>query len=303
MFNEAIFNPHNPLFALARHGKRQPSAPIAVAVVVALLALGITGQVLSRTVVTRFNFAGWNLSIARQMAENILGFLPIHFGMWVWLRSWCKRNFRSLGFENQAPTAWILRGTLSASLMIAVTAGLAIIPGASATPGTQTSVAAAIGSGLLTLGSFAIQGSAEEVLFRGWLLAVIGTRYGAVTGILTSAVLFSLAHIGGSSLQLFNLFLFGVFTAIFALVEGGIWAVCAWHAIWNWIMSDVMGFGLSGKPGAGLLISVHARGSSIITGGMFGLEGGLPCTAVLVLGICIVWLAAYRSGVEASHRA
>jgi hypothetical protein len=302
MFHDSIFSPNNLLFALARQGKRQASAPIAVAVMVALLALGIAGQMLARTVVTRLNFAGGHLSIASQIAENALGFLPIHLGMWVWLRSWCKRRFRSLGF-GQAPSVWIVRGTLSASLMIAVTAGLAIIPGASVTPGTQTSVAAAIGSGLLTLVSFAIQGSAEEVLFRGWLLAVLGARYGAVIAILASAVLFSLAHIGCSPLELFNLFLFGIFTAIFALVEGGIWAVCAWHAIWNWTMSDVMGFGLSGKPGTGLLISVHATGSSIITGGMFGLEGGLTCTVVRVLGIGIVWLAAYRSCAEANHHA
>jgi membrane protease YdiL (CAAX protease family) len=298
VFKEAILNPNNHLFALARQGKRQPSVVITVAVVVVILALGIAGQVFARTVVARLNL-GENSSIAGQVAENVVGFLPIHLGMWMWLRSWCKRSFRSLGFASQSSTAWILRGTFSAALMIGTTAGLAIIPGAFITPGPETSVVAALGAGLLTLASFAIQSSAEEVLFRGWLLAVIGARYGAVIGILVSAALFSLAHIGGSPLELVNLFLFGVFTAIFALSEGGIWAVCAWHAVWNWMMSDAMGFALSGKPNSGLLISVHATGPDVITGGMFGLEGGLPCTVVLVLGIGIVELIVHRENPEA----
>jgi len=58
-----------------------------------------------------------------------------------------------------------------------------------------------------------VQGPAEEVLFRGWLLPVIGARYLPWIGVLVSSLIFSLAHAGSMSyaplvpLALLNLFL------------------------------------------------------------------------------------------------
>ena len=124
------------------------------------------------------------------------------------------------------------------------------------------------------------------MLFRGRLLPVIGSRYRPWIGVLVSAVLFSLAH-GLSSditpLAFLNLFLFGVFAAVYALPEGGLWGIGVWHAVWNWAMGNLLGFALDGSPHQGLLVSIRTAGPEMITGGAFGLEGGLAATAVFLI--------------------
>src|SRR5438309_1372335 len=108
----------------------------------------IPGQMLGRLVV-RLTPGGIQ-SIAGPIIENITGFLPIYLGFWVWLRLSSKRPFWSLGLEKPGALQKALRGALIAGSMMAVTAGLAIIPGASVEPGTQASGLAALGIGLLS---------------------------------------------------------------------------------------------------------------------------------------------------------
>ena len=297
-----ILDPNNRLFTLARQSQRQPSALGAIAVVLVTLVLVlIPGQMVARIIMRSF-FQGGSRSIAGPIVENALGFLLVYLALWVWLQLSSKRPFRSLGFENNGALRRVLRGGLIAGLMIAVTAGLAVLPGATLARGSQTSGLAALGIGLLSLLSYAVQGPAEEVLFRGWLLPVIGSRYGPLIGVSVSSVLFSAAHAlspGITPLGFLNLFLFGVFTAVFSLAEGGIWGACAWHAAWNWAMGNLLGFALDGSPHPGLLISVRATGPHVISGGDFGLEGGLACTAVFLIAIGI---SAMRTRTEDSAK-
>jgi membrane protease YdiL (CAAX protease family) len=106
-------------------------------------------------------------------SKNAVGFLPIYMGLWVWLRWWNKQPFRSLGLESQGVARSALGGALVAALIMAVTAGLSIIAGATASK-PQVAGLAAIGILLLSLVAYLVQGPGEEVLFRGWLLGVIG---------------------------------------------------------------------------------------------------------------------------------
>src|SRR5262249_38876757 len=136
---------------------------------------------------------GGTQSTASPIVENTIGFLLIYLALWVWLRLSSNRPFRSLGLENHGALRCVLRGAFVAGLMIAVTAGLAILPGARLAPGSQTSGLAALGIGFLSLLSYAVQGPAEEALFRGWLLPVIGSLYRPLIGVLASSLLFSAA--------------------------------------------------------------------------------------------------------------
>jgi membrane protease YdiL (CAAX protease family) len=287
-----VLHPNNRLFTLARLGGRQPSALVAIALVLVVLALVvIPGQILGRLVV-RLAFPGASIF------EDTIGFLAVYPALWVWLRIANKRPFRSLGFEIPGAPRRILRGALAAGLMVAVTAGLAIIPGASVERGAEAMGPVALGVGLLSLLSSAVQSSAEEVLFRGWLLPVIGARYGPWIGVLVSSLLFSLAHVTNSRnpLALLNLFLFGVFAAFYALAEGGLWGICAWHTVWNWAQGSLLGFTVSGGAHAGLLVSIRASGPDMITGGAFGLEGGVAATAVLLIATGMIALKAHTDG-------
>ena len=122
--------------------------------------------------------------------------------------------------------------------MILGMSGLAAIPGAILAPGQLRGEGlAAVGTALLLLLATGVQSSAEEALFRGWLLPVMGSRYGPWIGILVSSSVFALAHAfsAPSALGLLNLFLFGTFGATRALTEGGLWGASAWHTVWNWM--------------------------------------------------------------------
>jgi membrane protease YdiL (CAAX protease family) len=296
-----ILDQSNHLFNMARQGRGLPTALTAIAVVLLLLALGIIpGQALGRVLVRLFPSGAQ--SIAEPIVQNVAIFLPIHLGLWVWLRLFSKRPFWTLGLEPQHARRYALRGALMAGLMMAFTAGLSIAPGASFAPGLlQTMGPAALGIRFLSLVTYFVQGPAEELLFRGWLLPVIGARYRPWIGVLVSSLIFSLAHGGSHGITLLgflNLFLFGVFAAVYALAEGGLWGIGAWHAVWNWAMGDLLGFASDGTPHSGLLSSVKANGPDVITGGAFGLEGGLVCTAVFLISIGTIAVQTRRSAAD-----
>jgi len=281
----SILNPGNRLFVLSQQGQRQTSAPAAIGFGMSLLFLVILGQASARAWI-RVAFPAGVPPIPASIAENILGFLPIYLGLWVWLRGVEKRPFASLGFEPSQALRLVPRGALVGMSMILVTGLLAVLPGVSVK--AETVGFSALGLGLASLVGYAVQGPAEEALFRGWLLPVIGSRYRPWVGVVSTSILFSLAHLSNTGITLvvlLNLFLFGVFAAFYALAEGGLWGIGAWHAVWNWAEGDLFGFAVSGSQHQGLLFSARVTGPSILTGGSFGPEGGLGTTAVLVAAI------------------
>jgi hypothetical protein len=144
-----------------------------------------------------------------------------------------------------------------------------------------------------------VQGAAEEALTRGFLLPTVAVRWGVVPGILLSSLVFAALHLLNPHLtpigQL-NLFLFGVFAALYALWEGSLWGVCAIHGAWNWVQSSVYGFAVSGQgQQTATLLDLREVGHDWMTGGAFGPEGGLAVTLVLLSGCALVWVAQSRA--------
>lgn len=84
-----------------------------------------------------------------------------------------------------------------------------------------------------------VQAGAEEILFRGVLLAFLSARYGAVGGILTSALMFGLWHmqIGQSwldaAVMLTTSFVFGITAGIVTLHYANLGPALALHVVWN----------------------------------------------------------------------
>jgi hypothetical protein len=98
-----------------------------------MLALMIVSQVVAHLLL-RPVFPGGAQSAADLIAE-IIGFLSIYLGLWIWLRFRSNRPFWSLGFERQCVLQRFLRGAFVAGLMVVLMAGLAMIPGGSLAPG------------------------------------------------------------------------------------------------------------------------------------------------------------------------
>lgn len=232
----------------------------------------------------------------------VASFAPIFLLIWFWLRLAEKRPLWTTGMERP----WLkpyLRGLL---------VGLAMF-------GTAVALLAALGylaleRPLIELGSlpvaavlfiflgWMVQGAAEELLTRGFLLPILGIRWGTAVGVLVSSLLFSLLHLANpniNAISILNLALFGLFAALYALYEGGLWGVFALHAVWNWAQGNLFGFAVSGMEiKSGTLVDLMEAGPDHITGGLFGPEGGLVVTLVLVLSIFLVGWAARRRALE-----
>lgn len=223
-------------------------------------------------------------------------FGPIFIILAIWLRLFEKRALWTIGLENRQVIWYYGRGLLVGLLMFTACVGILAAFGLvdfEADTSRPQGMLALGGVSLIFLG-WMVQGAAEEALTRGWLLSVISIRYGLFWGVLLSSSLFAILHLFNPSVSLIamlNLFLFGLFAALYALYEEGLWGVFSIHAVWNWAQGNIFGFEVSGNPQAGgALIDLMEVGPDYLTGGPFGPEGGLAVTAVLGVSCVVVWV-------------
>lgn len=230
-------------------------------------------------------------SAIRKIVELWLLNVPILLILWGWLSRIERRPFHSLGFGRSKLLLRYGEGGALGFAMLSAAAGLLALAGAAwfEPASGQTEGLAAIGGVLLVCTGWALQAAAEETLFRGWLLQTIQARSGARIGIAVSSLCFAAVHSlnnGFSLLVFINLTLFGIFLALYRLAEGSLWGVCAWHAAWNWTLGNFYGADVSGgAPEGGSLLHLALDGPDWLTGGAFGLEGGIGTTAVFAIGI------------------
>lgn len=153
-----------------------------------------------------------------------------------------------------------------------------------------------LGNGMVLLlaffTGFVIQGMAEEVLLRGYLMISIASRNSIALAVFTNSILFSLMHISNSGitvLALVNLTLFGVFASLYVLKTNSIWGVCAIHTMWNFAQGNIFGIKVSGMDTIVSLFSFTPTNEGTwLNGGAFGLEGGIAVTIVLCISIVAV---------------
>ncbi|MBL8091061.1 MAG: CPBP family intramembrane metalloprotease [Anaerolineales bacterium] len=225
--------------------------------------------------------------------QLISAFILVYAILWVWLFFFEKRPFWTLGFELKNAVKQYARGFLFGMMMfvgsVAILGAFGSVAFESGNPSQQG--VAAVGGVALVLFGWIIQGGAEEVLIRGWVLPVIGARYKAWIGLLVSSLIFAILHglnPNLSAIALINLALFGVFAGLYAMREGSMWGISALHSVWNWVQGNFFGFEVSGTNAeGGTLINLMETGADWLTGGAFGPEGGIAVTVVLVISIAI----------------
>lgn len=295
----------NRLYELARQGKRL-TPWWAVIILGAFIAWGsaLFGVPIGIAQAMLFGFSLESIpsqpSLLFTLLETLL--LATSFGamillVWLWVRLYEKRPFSSLGFERKRALWLYGRGLLIGLLTFLGTIGLMAPLGylAPEAGDPAKSGLAALGSVLLILvPGWLIQGAAEEVLTRGWMLPVLGTRYHPWVGILLSSLFFAVMHALNpnlSVLAMVNLALYGLFATLYALREQSLWGICAFHSAWNWAQGNLFGFQVSGQDSSvGTLFNLMETGPDWFTGGAFGPEGGLVTTIVLALSSALILL-------------
>jgi uncharacterized protein len=230
----------------------------------------------------------------------VAGFTPIILLVWLWVRAVEGRRLASIGLERLRAGRLYLRGLLIGLALFSAAVGLLILSGA-AVPADDVWApnVTALPGVLLAFAGWGVQGAAEEVLTRGFLLPIVAIRWGTATGVILSALAFALLHMLNpnlSVLAMFNLALFGLFACLYALREGGIWGICAAHSVWNWAQTNLFGFPVSGglPPGSSLL-ELTGSGPAWLSGGAFGPEGGIAVSAVLLAGCLLAALPGSRA--------
>lgn len=117
----------------------------------------------------------------------------------------------------------------------------------------------------------------------------LSNRTSLIIAIIINSVMFSLLHLlnpGITLLAIINIILFGVFASIYVLRTNNIWGACAIHSIWNFLQGNFYGFEVSGINTNNSILSFTAlENGSLINGGIFGMEGGLAVTLVLIIFI------------------
>ncbi len=294
-----VLSRENMIFALARRGRYLPNIFLAVIIIIAFI-YGID-MVLMATPLLGIGRSLATKSLNGRAFFFSLNYLVIPFGFYIltffaWVRLIERRPIYTMGLIRKGSLKKYLRGFGFGVLMILfciiIFAALNLVTIDTSNPSIKGFNA--LGSVLILLVGWLVQGASEEIMVRGWLLPVVGSRHNVALGIFISSTIFGALHLGNPNvnvLPMINLVLFGVFAALYVIWEGGLWGICALHSSWNWAQGNVFGFEVSGTlPVGGMLIDFQpVADSDLITGGAFGIEGGVVCSITLLLGIGILF--------------
>jgi membrane protease YdiL (CAAX protease family) len=156
----------------------------------------------------------------------------------------------------------------------------------------------------ISAGVFALAATAEEVLFRGYILQTFARSGLAWFAIILTAIFFVVVHLGNPEaglLSSLNTALAGIWFGVAYLKTRDLWFVTGVHFIWNWLQGSVFGIEVSGLTA----IAPHPvmreieTGPAWISGGPYGLEGGVVATiAILISTIAIYFLPILRPDSE-----
>ncbi|OYD08885.1 CPBP family intramembrane glutamic endopeptidase [Paludifilum halophilum] len=205
---------------------------------------------------------------------------------WRWFE---KRPMAEMGFRDPAPFYAFLRGSGIGLLLIG---GLFLFLWM--TPWMEVTgwrLDSATLSSLIYAGiAFLAVAIGEEVFTRGYLQTLLTTHGGTIAGIVLSSLVFSALHLQNphtATLPMINLFVAGIFLGTARWISGSLWLPIGLHFTWNWTQETlslpVSGLHLTSSPP----VSAKETGPDWITGGPFGLEGGVMI--LLVMAAVIGW--------------
>lgn len=137
----------------------------------------------------------------------------------------------------------------------------------------------------------------EELLFRGFLMSALKTTRNKWVIALLSSFIFGISHIANPSVTpfaLINITLIGVLIAYLFIKTGRLWAPIGIHFAWNFVQGNIFGRLVSGIDTVSIM-QIEVVGAQWLTGGAFGLEGGVVCTFVVLLGLAYVHFGVKQS--------
>jgi uncharacterized protein len=218
--------------------------------------------------------------------------------------------WRSLGLSLH--TGWFRHfmvgsaiGIVSLALAAAVATGGGGLRFTFSTAGIFPHVASTLA---LSGGLFVVAALTEEALFRAYPLQTF-TRAALVPfGVAVTSLTFAGIHMRNpnfeTGLAFGNLFLAGVWLAVAYLRTRSLWFPLGVHWAWNWALGSLFGLPVSGitRIAPHPLFQGTDLGPSWLTGGVYGIEGGVACTIALVISTIFIWRTPWVSATEEMKR-
>lgn len=168
---------------------------------------------------------------------------------------------------------------------------------------------AAVGGTLLLAGAvFAVAAAAEESAFRGYPLQTMLRAHPLWIAALPSSLVFALVHMGNPNtapaFTFVNTLLAGFWLAVGYCRTRNLWFPLGLHWAWNWTQGAVLGFPVSGLTtlAEAPLLRAQDFGPAWLTGGAYGIEGGLSCTVAIVLSTAAIARGGVCKGRESRAR-
>lgn len=203
--------------------------------------------------------------------------------------------FRALG-------AWFtknwLKDLVSGLIIGAVSIGLAILI-AFAVGGlrfsfNETGTSAILLTLSVSFAVFAVAAAFEEAFFRGYILQTFARSNLAWLAIILTSLFFAAAHLqnsGANYISTINTGLAGIWFGVAYLKTRNLWFPFGIHLIWNWLQGAIFGIEVSGIRDLTTAPLFHEidSGPAWLTGGEYGIEGGIACTAAIIFSTALIY--------------
>lgn len=141
---------------------------------------------------------------------------------------------------------------------------------------------------------FILAALAEEALFRGYALQTLTRANLAWLGVFLTSVPFAAIHLRNPNVAagftFINTALAGVWLAVAYLRTRSLWFPLGVHWAWNWALGSLFGLPVSGISDLAPypLLRGTDLGPAWLTGGSYGIEGGLACTITLIVSTIFI---------------
>jgi uncharacterized protein len=148
---------------------------------------------------------------------------------------------------------------------------------------------------LFSAALFILAALAEEALFRGYPLQTLTRAHLAWLAVFLTSVPFAAVHLRNPNVvagfTFINTALAGVWLAVAYLRTRSLWFPLGVHWAWNWALGSLFGLPVSGITdlAPNPLLRGADLGPAWLTGGSYGIEGGLACTITLIISTIFIW--------------